>query len=125
VRARLDEVVSVLPSQTTLINANTAPAEVLTALFPTIAPQLLEQFLATRRETPVRGTNELRTRLGLDPRTSARVLQLVSVRSEFFAIAAIATVEPVSQALTVRVRRYAGRVVPISWQTTLPLAERG
>lgn len=125
VRVQLDEVVSVLPSQATSINVNTAPSDVLGALFPMVDPKLLEQFLATRGETPVRGTNELSSRLGLDPRTSARLLQLVGVRSEFFAIAAMATVEPVSQALTVRVRRHSGRVMPISWQTSVPLAERG
>jgi hypothetical protein len=50
---------------------------------------------------------------------------MISVQSEFFTIAALATVEPVSQALTVRVQRRASVVTPISWQTTLPVTERG
>jgi len=125
VRGWLSAVVTVLPTSSPLINVNTAPPEVLSALFPQVDQQLLEQFLTTRGETPVRGTNEFRDRLGLDPQASANILPRLSVRSEFFAIAALATVEPVSQALTVRVQRRAGAVTPISWQTTLPVTERG
>ena len=124
VRGRLSDVVTVLPSST-LINVNTAPPDVLSALFLQVDQKLLEQFLTTRGETPVRGTNEFRDRLGLDPQASAKILPLLSVYSEFFAIAALATVEPVSQALTVRVQRRASTVTPISWQTTLPVTERG
>jgi general secretion pathway protein K len=123
VRGRLSEVVTVLPTSSTLINVNTAPAEVLSALFPQVDQKLLEQFLTTRGETPVRGTNEFGTRLGL-PQNSI-TFQMISVQSDFFTIAALATVEPVSQALTVRVRRRASAVTPISWQTTLPVTERG
>lgn len=125
VRARLDEVVTVLPNNTTLINVNTALPEVLTALFPSVDQKLLEQFLMTRGETPVRGTNEFSNRLGFKPQSPPTAFPLISVRSEFFAIMALATVEPISQALTVRVQRRAGAVTPISWQTTLPRAERG
>ena len=125
VRGRLSDVVTVLPTSSTLINVNTAPAEVLSALFPQVDQKLLEQFLTTRGETPVRGTNEFRDRLRLDPQASAKILPLLSVYSEFFTIAALATVEPVSQALTVRVKRRASAVTPISWQTTLPVTERG
>ena len=123
VRGRLSDVVTVLPTSSTLINVNTAPLEVLTALFPNVDQQLLEQFLTTRGETPVRGKNEFSTRLGLLQNSSA--LPLISVHSEFFAIVALATVEPVSQALMVRVQRRASTVTPISWQTTLPVTERG
>lgn len=123
VRGRLSEVVTVLPTSSTLINVNTAPSEVLSALFPHVDQKLLEQFLTSRGETPVRGTNELGTRLGLPQKSSA--FQMITVRSEFFAITALATVEPVSQALTVRVQRRAGAVTPISWQTALPVTERG
>jgi general secretion pathway protein K len=123
VRGRLSEVVTVLPTSSTLINVNTAPTEVLSALFPQVDQKLLEQFLTTRGETPVRGTNEFGTRLGL-PQNSI-TFQMISVQSDFFAIATLATVEPVSQALTVRVRRRASAVTPISWQTTLPVTEKG
>jgi len=123
VRGRLSEVVTVLPTSLTLINVNTAPPEVLSALFPQVDQKLLEQFLTTRGETPVRGANEFGTRLGLPQNLNA--FQMITVRSEFFAIAALATVEPVSQALTVRVQRRAGSVTPISWQSTLPVTERG
>jgi general secretion pathway protein K len=125
VRVRLDEVVTVLPNNTTLINVNTAPPEVLTALFPSVDRKLLEQFLTTRGETPVRGMNEFSNRLGFKPQSPPTALSLISVRSEFFSVMALATVEPISQALTVRVQRRAGVVTPISWQTTLPRAERG
>jgi type II secretory pathway component PulK len=123
VRGRLSEVVTVLPTSSTFINANTAPAEVLSVLFPQVDQKFLEQFLTTRGETPVRGRNEFATRLGLPQSSSA--LPMISVRSEFFTIVALATVEPVSQALTVRVQRRASAVTPISWQTTLPVTERG
>lgn len=123
VRGRLSEVVTVLPTSSTLINVNTAPFEVLSALFPQVDQKLLEQFLTTRGETPVRGANEFGTRLGLSQSSNAS--QIITVRSEFFAITALATVEPVSQALTVRVKRRASTVTPISWQTTLPVTERG
>lgn len=125
VRGRLREVVTVLPSSSTLINVNTAPAAVLSALCPDVDPQLLEQFVRTRGETPVGGTTEFKDRLRLDPRTSATILPLLAVRSDFFAIVALATVEPVSQALTVRVKRRASTVTPIAWQTTLPVTEKG
>jgi general secretion pathway protein K len=123
VRARLSEVVTVLPTSSTLINVNTAPSEVLSALFPQVDQKLLEKFLTTRGETPVRGKNEFSIRLGLPQNSSA--LPMISVQSEFFTIVALATVEPVSQALTVRVQRRASVVTPISWQTTLPVTERG
>lgn len=127
VRERLSEVVTVLPTSSPLINVNTAPAEVLSALLsalsPQVDPQLLEQFLTTRGETPVRGPNEFGARLSLP--TNSPTFQMISVRSDFFAIVALATVEPVSQALTVRVKRRASTVTPISWQTTLPVIEKG
>ena len=80
-RARLHEVVTVLPSHTTLVNVNTAPADVLAALFPMVDMQMLEQFLVARLETPVRGVNELRERLGFDPKVQTDAFRLVAVRS--------------------------------------------
>ncbi|MGH7966022.1 MAG: type II secretion system minor pseudopilin GspK [Candidatus Binatia bacterium] len=120
VRVRLDEVMTVLPDHNTRINVNTAPAEVLVALFPGADQDMLQQFLDTRAETPARGTGDLRERLGLA--LSVETLRFVSVRSEFFAIRALATVAPVSQALTVIVRRQAGEVTPLSWHPATPLA---
>lgn len=127
IRARLDEVVTVLPGNTPKINVNTAPAEVLAALFPTLDHKTLEQFLSARVETPVHGTNELRERLGFDPRIPVPALTLTTVRSEFFSVVAQAAVEPLSQTLKVVVQRRAARVAPISWQPALPvtLGERG
>ncbi len=125
VRARLGELVTVLPSNTTAINVNTAPGEVLAALFPTVDRKTLEGFLISRVETPVHGVNELRDRLGFDPKASTDVLRLVTVRSEFFAVTALATVEPVSQGLSVLVQRRAATVTPLTWQTAMPLAAEG
>lgn len=123
VRGRLSEVVTILPTSSR-INVNTAPPEVLSALFSTpdslVDPQLLDQFLTTRGETPVRGINELRDRLGPNLPNS----QMATVRSDFFTIVALATVEPVSRALTVRVKRQARTVTPFSWRTTLPVTEQ-
>jgi general secretion pathway protein K len=120
VRARLEEVVAVLPSNTTKINANTAPAEVLAALFPTLDHDTLEQFLHSRVETPVSGTTGLRERLGFNPHTAPSALSFTTVRSEFFAIQALATVAPLSQALKVVVQRRATAVKLLSWQPTTP-----
>jgi general secretion pathway protein K len=122
VRARLSDVVTVLPTSSFRINVNTAPADVLSAVFPEVDQQVLAQFLATRGETPVPGATELKTRLGLPPNSKAD--QMIGVRSDFFTIVALATVEPVSQALTVRVQRRARTVTPLSWRTTLPVTEQ-
>lgn len=124
-RARLGEVVTVLPSNSTSVNVNTAPGEVLVALFPTVDRQTLDGFLVSRVETPVHGVNELRDRLGFDPKVPVDMLRLVSVRSEFFAVTALATVEPVSQGLSVIVQRRAATVTPLTWQTALPLGVQG
>ena len=115
-RARLDEVVTVLPGNTTKINVNTAPIEVLAALFPSVDQETLEQFLRSRVDTPARGPADLRERLGFDPRSPVETLSLTDVRSEFFAIHALATVAPISQGLTVVVQRRAAAVTPISWK---------
>ena len=121
-RARLGEVVTVLPSNTTLINVNTAPAEVLAALFPTVDHKTLDEFLVSRVETPVHGVNELRDRLGFDPKVQTDMFRLTTVRSEYFAITALATIEPVSQGLSVIVQRKSATVTPLTWQTALPVA---
>jgi general secretion pathway protein K len=122
VRARLSNVVTVLPtSSSPRINVNTAPPEVLSALFSTVDQKLLDQFLTSRGETPVRGINDFRDRLGLP---QLPTFQMITVQSDFFTIVALATVEPVSQALTVRVKRQARTVTPISWQTALPVTEK-
>ncbi len=117
-RARLDEVITVLPTNNSKINVNTAPLEVLTALFPSVDQAALEQFLKSRVETPVHGPNDLRERLGFNPRAPVDALNLADVRSEFFAIHALATVAPISQGLTVIVQRRAAAVTPIYWHPT-------
>jgi general secretion pathway protein K len=122
IRARLEEVVTVLPSNSTKINVNTASLEVLTALFPAVDQAALEKFLESRVETPVRGPSDLRERLGFNPRSPVDALTLIDVRSEFFAVRALATVAPVSQGLTVIVQRRAAAVTPIYWHPALPLS---
>jgi general secretion pathway protein K len=122
VRAKLEEVVTVLPGNMTRINANTAPADVLAALFPTLTPDVLERFLASRLETPVHGISELREHLGFAPRVQVEGLNLTSPRSEFFSIVALATVGTVSQVLKVIVQRRATEVVPLFWQPAIPVA---
>jgi general secretion pathway protein K len=125
VRARISEVITVLPSNNTSINVNTAPVEILSALFPELDLRTLDQFRVSRAKTPVRGVNDVRDRLGLDPRTAADTLRLVTMRSEFFAISAVATVEPINQMLSVVVQRRAATVTPIFWRPTTPLGTRG
>jgi len=119
IRARLNQVVTVLPSSNTKINVNTAPAEVLAALFPAVNQTALEQFLKSRTDAPVRGPTDLRERLQFDPRSAVDALTLIDVRSEFFAVRAVATVASISQGLTVIVQRRAAAVTPISWQPAL------
>jgi type II secretory pathway component PulK len=111
-------VITVLPTNNSKINVNTAPLEVLTALFPSVDQAALEQFLKSRGETPVHGPNDLRERLGFNPRAPMDALNLADVRSEFFAIHALATVAPISQGLTVIVQRRAAAVTPIYWHPT-------
>lgn len=120
VRTRLDEVITVLPDHNTRVNVNTAPAEVLLALFPEVEQDALQQFIDSRVENPARGTSDARKRLGLALRVEG--LRLISVRSEFFAVHARATMAPISQALAVVVHRQAAAVIPISWQPRTPLA---
>lgn len=124
-RAQLAEVVTVLPSNMTLINANTAPVEVLAALFPMVDQQTLETFIVSRLETPVHGVNELRDRLGFDPKVQPDTLRLITARSEYFAVTALATIEPVVQGLSVLVQRRSAIVTPLTWQTALPVAKQG
>ena len=119
-QARLSEVVTVLPSTNTRINVNTAPADVLAALFPMLDHETLGQFLTARIDSPVHGTNELRERLAFPVRTAPDTLRLTTVRSAFFSIHALATVAPISQALKVIVRRRGATVTPISWQPVTP-----
>ena len=64
---RLRDVVTVLPSNKTLVNVNTAPADVLAALFPELESDLLDTFVASRQKTPVRGPGELIERLDFPP----------------------------------------------------------
>lgn len=120
VRTRLDEVITILPDHNTRVNVNTAPAEVLFALFPEVDQDAVQQFLDSRSETPARGVTDMRQRLRLE--TGVDTVRLTGVRSEFFAIHALATVAPISQVLTVIVRRQAATVTPISWHPTTPLA---
>jgi general secretion pathway protein K len=123
-RARLGDVVTVLPTNNTKINVNTAPIEVLAALFPMVDPGSLGQFLTSRMDSPVHGSNELRERLRLNPRTPIDGLRLTTVRSDFFSAHAVATVEPLNQALTVLLQRRASTVTPIAWRPTFPLGTR-
>jgi general secretion pathway protein K len=116
IRAHLKQVVTVLPSNSTKINVNTAPLEVLAALFPTVDRGTLEQFCESRVDAPAHGPTEVRERLGFNPRAAIDALTLIEVRSEFFAIHALATVAPVSQGLSVIVQRRAAAVTPIYWQ---------
>lgn len=115
---QLASLVTVLPSRTTKVNVNTAPLDVLAALFPTVDPQRLEQFAVERLDAPIHGTNELRERFGIELRTPLDALQMVTVRSEFFSIRAFATVAPVTRALAVIVHRRAATVTPIAWYAT-------
>jgi general secretion pathway protein K len=119
IRARLEDVITVLPVNNSNINENTAPRDVLAALFPSVAPETLEAFVASRVETPSHGRNELRERLGLPFRTQEDGLNLTNPRSDFFAIVALATIGAVHQLLRVTVQRRASDVIPRSWQPLL------
>lgn len=123
VRQRLEEVITVLPNNVTKINENTAPRDVLAALLPSVAPDVLDAFLASRIDTPSHGRNDLRERLGLAPQTQEDGLNLTSPRSEFFSIHALATIGSVQQLLRVIVQRRMGEAIPLSWQPlTMPIA---
>jgi general secretion pathway protein K len=125
IQQRLAEVITVLPSNVTKVNENTASRDVLAALLPTVDLDTLDAFLASRRETPSHGRNDLRERLGLPPKTQEDGLNLTSPRSEFFSILALATIGPIQQSLRVTVQRRAGDVTPISWQPVTMPAPKG
>ena len=117
---RLRTVVSVLPVRDTKINVNTAPAEVLSALFGPHGTQAVDILLTTRQEAPYHGANEVRDRvrdrLELTAPAFASLSRLIGARSYYFSIRALATVNGVSQALSALMRRRAGEVLPIYWQ---------
>ena len=113
---RLRDVVTVLPSNRTQVNVNTAPADVLLALFPELAPDPLETFLNSRTREPVRGTGELIERLDFSPQAPPLTLRLTTVRTNFFAIVAQARVEPVQHGVQVVVHRRQTKVTPLLWQ---------
>lgn len=119
VRQRLEEVITVLPTAAAKINENTAPCDVLFALFPSVDRDTIETFLVSRLEKPSHGRNEIRESLGISPRAQEDGLNLTNPRSEFFSIVALATLGSVNQLLRVVVQRRAGEVVPLSWQPLL------
>lgn len=116
VLARLHGVTTVLPSNRTQINVNTAPADVLAALFPELAPDMLDRFLDSRKRDPVRGTGELIERLDFSPKAPPPSLRLTTVRTNFFTILARARVEPVQHSVRVVVHRRQTRITPLAWQ---------
>ena len=116
IRQRLEDVVTVLPANNTMINENTAPRDVLAALLPSVTPDNLDAFLESRIATPSHGRNDLRERLGLSPQAQEDGLNLTSPRSEFFAVVALASIGPVQQLLKVIVQRRTGEAAPLSWQ---------
>jgi general secretion pathway protein K len=119
IRQRLEDVVTVLPSNITKINENTASREVLTALFPSVDRDVIDAFLVSRLDTPSHGRNELRERFHLPPQAQEDGLNLTAPRSEFFSILALAAIGSVNQLLKVVVQRRAGEVLPLSWQPLL------
>lgn len=119
IRKRLEDVVTVLPSNNTKINENTAPQEVLTALLPSVEQDTINAFVISRTETPSHGRNELRERMHLPPQAQEDGLNLTAPRSEFFSIVALATLGSVNQLLKVVVQRRTGEITPLSWQPLL------
>ena len=113
---RLRTVVSVLPVRDTKVNVNTAPTEVLFALFSPHGTQVVDILLTTRQETPFHGAKEVRERLGLTASAFAGFSQLIDARSHYFSVQASAMVNGVSQTLATLMRRRAGEVFPICWQ---------
>jgi general secretion pathway protein K len=116
----LRTVVSVLPVRDTKVNVNTAPAEVLSAIFSPDEAQVVDILLTTRQEAPFHGANEVRERVGdrleLTASAFSGLSRLIGARSHYFSVQALATVNGVSQALSTLMQRRAGEVVPIYWQ---------
>ncbi len=126
IQARLADVVSVLPNNATKINENTAPREVLAALFPSVTPDALEAFVASRMTTPSHGRNDLRERLGLSPQAQEEGLNLTNPRSEFFSVVTLAAVGETRQLFRAIVQRRAGETILLSWQSLIgPPSDEG
>ena len=114
IQTKLYNVVTVLPKRNTKININTAPREVLQALFPTVETDVIDAFAVSRLEKPVRGVTELRERFQVEPKERLDI-RAVTVRSAFFSVRAVASVARVNHLLRVVVQRQAAAVTPLSW----------
>ena len=112
----LGPVVSVLPDRNTSINVNTAPAEVLHAVFGPDAGDTVERLLAARAQAPFAGVQDVRGRLGLKGEQSAAGLRRLDARSRYFCVEAVATVGDVRQAISSLVRRRAAEVSLLEWR---------
>jgi general secretion pathway protein K len=129
--ARLEEFVTVLPSNDLKVNVNTAPAEVLYALSDGLLadPGVVDRLIATRRETAFPMPSTLKDVPGwteaLGPGEGGPAgggADYVDTKSIFFRIDAVGQVNDVARGIVALVKRDEGlrpRVTRVTWAPSI------
>jgi general secretion pathway protein K len=122
--ARLEEFVTVLPTNDLKVNVNTAPAEVLYALSDGLLadPGVVDRLIATRRETAFTAPSVLKDVPGwnqaLGPGESGANgggADYVDTNSTYFRIDAVGQVNDVTRGVTALVKRDGKRLIRVTW----------
>lgn len=111
--ARLRPLVTTLPARTT-INANTAPEEVLAAVFPDLPSAAIASFAADRVAKPARSREEAAQRLGA--KAAAAGVNAIDVKSGWFEVAVTVAQDDVQLAADALVRRADTGASAIIWR---------
>jgi type II secretory pathway component PulK len=106
---RLRHVLTAQPARSGKINANTAPRDVLAALFDDEG--LVEDLIARREEAPLGPGDVSAFRTSLPPELRSNFSQLLSYRSNLYRVCAVATVNSNPVTGTGGVRRSASMLV--------------
>jgi general secretion pathway protein K len=109
--ARLEEFVTVLPSDAVKVNVNTAPAEVLYALSDglTADPGVVDRLIAARREHPFASPSEVGPNVsGFPEAAGSQILDFIDTTSGYFRIDAVGQVNDVARGIVTIVSRGVG-----------------
>ncbi|MBI3769952.1 MAG: type II secretion system minor pseudopilin GspK [Deltaproteobacteria bacterium] len=110
--ARLEEFVTVLPSDAVKVNVNTAPAEVLYALSEglTADPGVVDRLISTRREHPFASPTEVGPNVSgfTQAITTSEIEEFVGTTSAYFRIDAVGEVNDVARGIVTIVSRGVG-----------------
>ena len=121
--ARLEQFVTVLPSNDFKVNINTAPPEVLNALSPTMTRAVVDRVIAARQqmffESPDAGkidgeASGWREAIG-GPESSGGGGDYVATTSDYFRIGAMGQINDVTRGLVAVVKREGRRIRRVTW----------